>query len=72
MCVMTDRREEWSDGESGRRARKALLVSCWDFNEVERLPGLFLPAVAPTMPTYLALALCPLQDSLLPNDPANM
>ena len=54
--VMTDRGEEWWDGESGRRARKALLLPCWVFNELEQLPGLFLPAVAPTKPRYLALA----------------
>lgn len=66
--VMPDRREEGKDGESRRRARKALLLSCWVFNEVERLPGLFLPAVVPTKPRYLALALCPAQATIPPND----
>lgn len=68
MYVMTDRRVERSDGENRRRAGKALLLSCWAFNEVERLPGLFLPAVVPTKPRYLALALCPAQATIPPND----
>lgn len=59
---MTDRREEWSDGGSWRTAS-----SCWAFNEVERLPGLFPPAVAPAKPRYLALALCPAQATIPPN-----
>lgn len=66
-CVMTDRREEWSDGGSRRRARSSPPSSCWAFNEVERLPGLFLPAVAPTKPRYLALALCPAWATIPPN-----
>lgn len=49
---MTDRREEWRDGGSRRRAWSSPLSSCWAFNEVERLPGLFLPAVAPARPRY--------------------
>lgn len=70
--VCNDRQKgEWSDGESGRRARKALLHSRWVFNEVERLPGLFLPAVVTTKPRYLALALCPAWATIPPNDGVN-
>lgn len=64
MFIMADRRVERSDGGS----RRALLISHWVFNEVERLPGLFLPAVAPTKPRYLAPALCPAQATIPPND----
>lgn len=53
------------------RARKALLLSCWVFNEVKRLPGLFLPAVVPAEPRYLALALCPSLPTIPPNVWAN-
>ena len=50
----------WQTG--GRRAG-----SCWAFNEVKRLPGLVLPAVAPAKPRYLALVLCPAQAIIPPN-----
>lgn len=56
----------------GGELEKALLLSCWVFNEVERLPGLFHPAGVPTMPRYLALALCPPWDTMPPNDQVNM
>lgn len=69
--LMTARWEECSDGENRRRARKALMLSCWAFNEVEPLPGLFPQAVVPAKPRYLALALCPVQGTVSPNDWAN-
>lgn len=61
-CLMTDRREGWRDGGSWRGAS-----SRWAFNEVERLPGLLPPAVAPAKPRYLALALCPARATIPPN-----